>query len=164
MSIFDIIVILIVVVSFAQGMRRGLIFSLSGLVGIGVGIWCAAKFSSIVEEYVRPHIENNYVGRVSFAIVVIAVVIGVHFLATFVNGLVKHTILSVPNRICGGIFSAAKSLFIISCVLYIFTYFNFDVRKVLDDDKKESVTYLPLVDLAPSVYPYLNSQIHRYID
>jgi uncharacterized membrane protein required for colicin V production len=153
-----------VVISFAQGMRRGLIFSLSGLVGIGAGIWCAARFSCFVEDFVRPYVENNYAGIVAFGLTVIAVVIGVHFLATFINGLVKHTILSVPNRLCGGVFYVAKSLFIISCVLYIFTYFNFDVRKALDDGKKESVTYLPLLDLAPSVYPYLNSQIRKYID
>ena len=163
MSIFDIIILIIVLASFVRGMQRGLIFSLSGLVGIGAGIWCAAQFSHLLDDFVGKYVESNYVGIVAFALMVIGVVIGVHFLAVLINGVIKQTILSVPNRICGGIFAAIKSLFIISCVLYIFTYFNFDVRKVINDDK-ESVCYLPLSDLAPSIYPYLDEQLHKYID
>lgn len=157
MNAFDIIVLVLVIASFAMGMMKGLVKELAGLLGIVAGAYCAKHFSNIVAGWLSSYIEDANVTRVvAFAITLVAVIIGVHFLAILINRLVGITALGTVNRLCGGAFSAIKTLFILSCLLYVFNRFGIIDALFGQDMIDNSRSYDFVSGFAKFVFPYID--------
>ena len=162
MSIFDIIIILVAVASFLTGMRKGLIRELAVFLGYIVGIYFAAKFSGVTENALAERFSFAGIGAISFVITLAIVVVAVHFVANIVNKAVGMTILSLPNRLLGGIFSTLKNLFFISCLVCVANYFVDDVlEKISPEEKEKSVTYEPITEISAYLFPYLDFGINK---
>ena len=157
MCTFDILVAILIVASFVIGMFKGLVKELAGLLGLLVGIFGAVKLSGLTEQLLREHFDINCAGVVSFALTLVILVIAIHFLAAVVDKAINVTVLSLPNKILGGVICAVKNLFIASCCICIANYFLGDVIDLLGENEKEqSITYGFMTELAQMVYPYLD--------
>jgi len=163
MSTFDIIIIIIAVASFVIGMFKGLVKELSGFLGYVIGIYGAVKFSSYTESVITQHYPDlQGVGVVSFCITLAVIVVGVHFLSSIINKAVGMTILSLPNKLLGGVFAVAKNLFFVSCFISIANYFVGDVITLLgEEESSQSIFYSYIKDLAQYFYPYLDFGIQQ---
>lgn len=162
MSVFDIIIIVIAVASFITGMRKGLIRELSGFLGYIIGIYFATKFCGIVEESLSEKFNFAGIGAFSFVITMAIVVVSVHFVANIINKAVGMTILSLPNRLLGGVFSAMKNIFFISCLICVANYFVDDVLEKIDPEEREkSITYQAITEISTYMFPYLDFGISK---
>lgn len=162
MSIFDITIIVIAAASLITGMRRGLIRELAGFMGYVVGIYCAAKFSGIAENVLSTRFSFSGIGVISFIITMAIVVVAVHFIANIINRAVGMTILSLPNRLLGGLFCALKNIFIISCLICIANYFVDDILSAISPEEKEkSIFYGIITEIATYLFPYIDFGINK---
>lgn len=163
MSTFDIIIIIIAIASFIIGMFKGLIKELSGFLGYVIGVYGAVKFSSYTESVITEHFPDlQGVGVISFCITLALIVVGVHFLSAVINRAVGMTLLSLPNKLLGGLFAVAKNLFFVSCFISIVNYFVGDVINLFgEDESSRSIFYSYIKDLAQYFYPYLDFGIQQ---
>ena len=148
MTAFDVAILILLVISFIYGMRRGLIMELSTLLGVLVGIWGATHFSYIVQDYISSRFDFQYSGIIAFALTVIIIAIIVHFLATWISKMLKATFLSSVNGLLGGLFSSLKALFLVSCLLYVCTKYAGDEVFLSYANQEKSYSYKPVVSMA----------------
>lgn len=159
MSVFDIVVGGIAILAFLGGLRKGLISELASLVSIILGVYGATHFGHIVEGWFVSIIPTEHIGLVSFVVTIILVVVIVHIVGRIINRVVNMTILSVPNRICGGVFSVIKVLFFIGCIITMVDYLGIGTQIFTSEQRAESYIY-PIIDQVRSlVYPYFEDII-----
>ncbi|MCQ2227063.1 MAG: CvpA family protein [Bacteroidales bacterium] len=162
MSTFDTIILILAVASFLIGMRKGLIRELSGLLCFAVGVYGAVHFSGYTEQFILERFDISGAGIISFCLTLAIIIVAVHFIASVIDKAIGMTILSVPNRLAGGIFCVIKNLFIASCIICAINYIIGDVIDFLGEDEHEkSVTYDYLKMLAKYIYPYLNMGVEH---
>jgi membrane protein required for colicin V production len=157
MSYLDIIIIILLVISAISGFRKGLIHQLASLLALIFGIYLAIKFSHFAASFIQLHFTSsaNTAKIIAFVVVFIVVVILVHLLGKFLEKTFEEIELGSINKIAGCLFSVAKSVFIISCLMLVLklSIVNFNWPKQADIDK--SFSYKPIESAAPAVFPYL---------
>lgn len=164
MNTFDLLMVVIATISFLYGLYKGFVMELSSLVGIFFGAWGASHWSHVAEGWLRQFSDFEYISIVAFVVTLIALVVLVHFVAVIVNRLVNITILSLPNRLLGGVLGGLKSLFVVSCLLFAVKCLCAGSLPLLDDAKEDSRTYAYVEALAPSVIPYFDLNIGSWAD
>ncbi len=156
MNNFDIIVGIILAFALFKGFRNGLVTELASIAALILGLLGAIFFSDITAQYLSQHINSSHLGLISFLVTFILIVIAVHFIAKMVNKLLNAIALGFVNRLLGALFSVLKYAFVISVLLAVLNGFDKDNNIISGKQKKESVLYGPVSDLAPQIFPYLH--------
>ena len=73
-----------------------------------------------------------------------------------VNKLLEAVALGFINRFLGALFSVLKYAFVISVLLAILNGIDKNSNIISEKQKKDSVLYGPVSNLAPQVFPYLH--------
>jgi uncharacterized membrane protein required for colicin V production len=119
--LIGIIICIIVVFFFIDGLRRGLVRQLFEIVGLVAAFICA--------YYVGHSIAGRYDGTVKFShsflsvaasvVVFLVIVVAFHFIGLLLGKIVSVTILGPVDKIGGGLFGALKGVLFVSllCVL-----------------------------------------------
>ena len=119
--VIDIIIILILVVFFISGMKRGLIRQVLDIVGIIVAFIGAFFLAHYVAEYLEYSIELTY--NISLVVAAVAVFIGIlllfHALGLIFKKVAEITLFGSADRVGGGLFGAFKGVLLISLLLVI---------------------------------------------
>lgn len=159
MGVFDIIVSGIAILAFLNGLRKGLISELASLASIILGIYGAIHFGHFVEEWLITYIPTQHIGLISFIVTLILVIVLVHIIGRIINNVIGMTILSLPNRLGGGLFSVVKALFFIGCIISMADYIGLGTEIFTQQQRAESYIY-PIIDQVRSmVYPYFETVI-----
>ncbi|MBP5365286.1 MAG: CvpA family protein [Bacteroidales bacterium] len=162
MNTVDIVILAIAAVAFVMGMSKGLVRELAGLIGIILGAFCAKHFSGVVAGWLLSYMENETMAKVvAFAGVLVIVVIAVHFLANLVSRLISLAALGIVNRLCGGVFSVLKIMFVLSCLLYVINRFGLLSVFVGEDQLAESKTYGLVSNFAKFAFPYIETGMEQ---
>ena len=125
-----------------KGFRKGLIFELSSLIGLVVGIYCSIKFSKYVSTLIG--IEGEYSILVAFFITFIAVYLLSLFLGKCVEGLMKMMKMGIMNNILGSVFGLLKCVCMLSVVMYYVVLIDFDKVIITDKTREQSLFYQPI--------------------
>ena len=120
-----------------KGFRKGLIFELSSLIGLVVGIYCSIKFSKYVSTLIG--IEGEYSILVAFFITFIAVYLLSLFLGKCIEGLMK-----MMKNILGSVFGLLKCVCMLSVVMYYVVLIDFDKIIITDKTREQSLFYQPI--------------------
>ncbi len=159
MNYIDIVLGILLALTAIAGFRKGLIVELASLAALVLGIWGAIEFSYITSNFL---IENfdwkwEHLNTVSFILTFIIIIIIVHFVAKVVTKLVETIMLGFVNKLAGLVFGLLKGALILSIVLLFFDSINDSIGLISEKTKKESRMYEPLKNLAPSIFPFVNS-------
>lgn len=125
-----------------KGFRKGLIFELSSLIGLVVGIYCSIKFSKYVSTLIG--IEGEYSILVAFFITFIAVYLLSLFLGKCIEGLMKMMKMGIMNNILGSVFGLLKCVCMLSVVMYYVVLIDFDKIIITDKTREQSLFYQPI--------------------
>lgn len=125
-----------------KGFRKGLVFELSSLVGLVVGIYCSIKFSKYVSTLIG--IEGEYSILVAFFITFIAVYLLSLFLGKCIEGLMKMMKMGIMNNILGSVFGLLKCVCMLSVVMYYVVLIDFDKIIITDKTREQSLFYQPI--------------------
>lgn len=125
-----------------KGFRKGLIFELSSLIGLVVGIYCSIKFSKYVSTLIG--IEGEYSILVAFFVTFIAVYLLSLFLGKCIEGLMKMMKMGIMNNILGSVFGLLKCVCMLSVVMYYVVLIDFDKVIITDKTREQSLFYQPI--------------------
>ncbi len=159
MVLFDIVVGFILLFALIKGSINGFIKELASFVALVAGLLVAIFISNPLSEWLDSIWHFKYWGIVSFLMVFIGIVIGVHLLAKSLDKMVEGNPLSVFNRIAGGLFAGLKYLFLVSIFISIMGFFDKESLLIEPQEREKSYLYEYVSPVAPSIFSFLNFDI-----
>lgn len=157
MSVFDIVVISLLLISAILGFKNGFVKQLFGLLAVFLGVYCAFKFSGLISSLIQKLITVDplTLSVVAFILIMILVWIGVVFLGKLLNSMVKLAALAFINRLLGLLFATIQTLFIISAMVYAFSYLEVSKEQAVNNELSKSKLYQPMLRTAKAAFPYI---------
>lgn len=163
MNIVDIVIGIILILSFLSGMKKGLFVTLASLIGLLAGVYCAIYFSGFASAYISRWFDwsTETTNIVAFIITFLTVVFAVSWAGKFLTKLTDLAFLGVFNKILGGVFQLLTSAFILS-VIFMFLNSSEKTSDLISEEKKDnSRLYQPVAAIAPLVLPYILKEIEE---
>ena len=152
---FDLAVIIPLLFGMYKGFTRGLILSIATLVGLILGVWSGVKFSHITSELLFDKFQID-IPLLAFAVTFLGVLILMYFLGKLLSKFIDILALGLFNKIGGAIFSAFKTILILTVVLLFFENVNNTFKLVDTATLNGSLFYPFLKGISKYVFPYLN--------
>lgn len=161
MNILDIIILICLVPSIIQGLRKGFISQAISIVSIVAGVWASANFANLVSDWLAQYLEapEQVLRIVSFAIIMIVVFIILGLIGKLLHGIIQLVMLGWVNRLLGAAFAFAKAILILGVLILIFNSINANFNLVDAKVLEESVLYPIIKDISDIVFPYLKSTL-----
>lgn len=141
MNFLDILIAIPLCYFIYKGWRRGLIFEVTSLAGIIVGVWACVHFSTWVAEALD--IQGDSGVLIAFFITFAAVVVLSYFLGKAIEGIFKMVKLNFVNKILGALLGMAKCLCVISIILNFILLVDTHQSILTPKVKEESVLFKP---------------------
>ena len=103
--LLDIALVLIVLVAFFLGYRKGIIFMIFFLLGITLGLFASLELSYITTQYLESYLSlsDEWMPILSFVCSFLIVFLLAIFLARLLENLMKIVFLGFFNRLAGGL-------------------------------------------------------------
>lgn len=155
MNYLDIILTTPLLWGLYKGIIKGFVKELAALIAIIAGIYGAIGFTDNVHPYLKEQfaIESYFLPIISFAITFIIIVITVKLVGFIIDKIVNAVDLGIISRLLGGVFGVLKTAFIISALLLIINTFDYYLKLIPKEQKKQSVLYKPISNIIPSIMP-----------
>jgi membrane protein required for colicin V production len=154
----DFLILLLVVAGMVRGFSKGLIFELSGLIGLIIAVYVSRYHSSPFAEFIHSffNVGMDYCPALGMIMAFIVSLILVKVLAMCAQRLIKAISLGWLNSLLGALISAVKYTLVISVVFNVLGPIN-EKLKLMDNKHSEgSVLCGPVTKFAPAVLPMLN--------
>ncbi|NCI47800.1 CvpA family protein [Sediminibacterium soli] len=118
--LIDIVLVILLVFAILKGMHKGFVVALFSFLAIVIGLAAAMKLSAWVAGLLREkaHLDNTWLPFLSFAIVMIGVVLLVRIGARLISGALNLVMLGWLNKLAGMVLYAALFLTVFSVVLF----------------------------------------------
>ncbi|GEC71613.1 membrane protein required for colicin V production [Flavobacterium flevense] len=155
MSFLDIILGALLVFALYKGTVNGLFIELASFLSLIVGVYLAVKFSVVTKDVLAGfvHWNPNTVQVIAFLLTFILVVIGIHFLAKILTGIVDFAFLGWANKLGGGLFRVLKTVLLIGIVFSLFEKINYNHFFAKQETLDKSIFYNPIQKTATFMYP-----------
>ncbi|MCD6419220.1 MAG: CvpA family protein [Synergistetes bacterium] len=116
---FDIVMLVIMILSTISGERRGFIRGFFGILGVSIGIWLALRYDANMSIYIQGifSLSPKVSGIVAFTLVFIVVVVLFNLAGLGVRKLVETLYLDWFDALSGAIFGFVLSVVWISLIL-----------------------------------------------
>lgn len=157
MSWFDLVVVILILVTLVKGFFSGLVMQIASLAGIVLGAIFAGQLSAFIAprliEYVggSPHI----IGPLSYIIAFILIIVALFFAGKLIESFVDALKMTFLNRLAGAVFCCVKWVVLFSILLNLLV--EFDQNKVIikEDVRENSQIYPYIAEISRTVIPYL---------
>lgn len=163
MSNIDISILIIIGAGFVFGLFKGLVRELASLAAIVLGIYGAKLFSSMLVPLVVDMlgVSEKVAQPLSYVVLFIAIAVALLILARTVDKVFDAVSLGGLNKFLGGVFGALKYALIISVLINVFEPLNQKFRFMSEEKQQNSVTYRPLLNLAPDLWDEATQYRHE---
>ena len=152
---FDLAVLIPLLFGMYKGFTKGLILSIATLVGLILGVWSGVKFSHITSELLFDKFQID-IPLLAFAVTFLGVLILMYFVGKLLSKFIDILALGLFNKIGGALFSAFKTILILTVVLLFFENVNNTFKLVDTATLNGSLFYPFLKGISKYVFPYLN--------
>ena len=117
----DIIILILAVLAFVRGWKKGMLWAVCSLVAVILGIIIAMKLSSELANYLFTQnlITNQYTLLISFVLLFIATIFVFRLGVKFVEKILDTLFLGWVNNLTGGILYAFFAVFIVSTFIWL---------------------------------------------
>ena len=118
--IIDVIFIFLMILATIKGFRNGFVVAIFSFLGIIIGLAAAMKLSILVAGWLKDttHISAAWLPFLSFALVMIGVIILVRLGALFIQSAMEMVLLGWLNKLSGILLYAAIFTTLLSVVLF----------------------------------------------
>ncbi|WP_306640788.1 CvpA family protein [Sanyastnella coralliicola] len=167
MNYVDIVIGIILLSAAWTGYKKGFIIEVLSLAGLVLAIYGVMHLSDELAFILEDTTELNeqYIPIIAIAAVFIVIVVLVNMVAKSISKLLDMVALGFLNKIAGAIFGLAKAALILSVFLMLARPFTDRLSIIPKDIKDESMLYEPLVQLAPSVLPFVkDSEVWKFLE
>lgn len=147
--IIDLILAVILVIAIFKGYSKGLIIAVFSMIAFIVGLAAAIKLSTIVAVYIgdQVNVSQRWLPVISFALVLITVILLVKLGAKIIEKTVQMAMLGWLNRLGGILFFAFLYILIYSIVLF----YADQLRLIKPETMSASVSYSYISPVGPKV-------------
>lgn len=152
---FDLVVLIPLLFGMYKGFTKGLILSIATLVGLILGVWSGVKFSHITSELLFDKFQID-IPLLAFAVTFLGVLILMYFVGKLLSKFIDILALGLFNKIGGALFSAFKTILILTVVLLFFENVNNNFKFVDTATLDGSIFYPFLKGISKYVFPYFN--------
>jgi len=155
MSFLDIILGALLAFALYKGTVNGLFVELASFLSLIFGVYLAVKFSVITKNILAGfvHWNPNTIQIIAFLLTFILVVIGIHFLAKILTGIVDFAFLGWMNKLGGGLFRVLKTVLLVGIVFSVFEKINYNHFFAKKETLEKSIFYYPIQKTAAFMYP-----------
>lgn len=163
MSTADIALIVFILIGVISGYREGFLMELFSLAALVLGILGAFKLMGYAIVWLNDEFDINetIVPYVAFAVVFIAILIGVRLVGTLIKVSIDKTFLGRIDQAAGAGLGAVKAIFLLSVGLWIMDAMDFDLPEKWTADS----LLLPRIEsFAPQVTMWLAQFIPFFED
>lgn len=120
MSYLDIATLVIILWGFWTGVQKGLIRSLTSLIGWLLALVLGSRFATLLAPELSMLSDDPVVQKIAaFAIIVLAVLTITALIGQLLRSLLKAMALGIPERLAGGAFGAAKGTLVIMLAIQL---------------------------------------------
>ena len=163
METLDIIILICFIPAIIRGLQKGFIEQVVALVSLILGAWLAFHFSSLVSSWLHPYLDvsESVLNVISFALIVIVVVLLLFLLGKMLTGVVKLVLLGWLDRLLGLVFAILKAGLIIGLAIILFDTLNLKFEFVKAEVLDASVLYNPIKDMSYAIFPYLKELLFK---
>ena len=120
MNYIDLVIVVIVLWGFWTGMQRGLIRSVTSLLGWVVALILGSRFAPVVAPSLSMLSHDPVVRKIAaFVLIALAVLVVSSLIGSVLRSVLKAMYLGLPERLAGGVFGTAKGLLIVMVVIQI---------------------------------------------
>ncbi len=158
MNVIDIVLIVIALLAFISGWRKGLISAIGGILALVGGLLLARTYAINLAFYVDKwfaELDDKVIYIIAFALVFVAAYLLVSLLAWLVERIMKTLFLGWANRLAGGVLSVVIAAFIVSIVLNIYELADPEHRLIPEKQIESSTLYCPVLNVLPLVIPQI---------
>lgn len=150
MTLFDGIILIIILYFGWKGYQNGLVREVFRIAGVVFAGFVAFQYADNIGFLLKPYMQINpeFLPYAGFALVFLFAFIAVQVGVFFLDTLIQFLLLSIPNRLFGGFFGILKSSLLISIFFIFISGFGYPSLKL----KQESLLYKPLLSVAPASY------------
>ncbi|MBA3901600.1 MAG: CvpA family protein [Bacteroidetes bacterium] len=158
---FDIIILAPLLWGLYSGYRKGFIIEAASLVSLVIATWGGVKFSGYASELLTEEygFETQFLPVISFLLVFLAILVGIHLLAKLIQGLLKLAMLGTVNRVFGALFSCLKYAVIVSVFIFMATSIIDEGDIITPIEKEETYLYQHVSKLSYTLVPALKEQV-----
>jgi membrane protein required for colicin V production len=137
--IIDIIVVIVLVMAIIKGIRRGLIIALFSVIAFIIGIAAAMKLSVVVADYLKDsvNVSAQWMPVLSFAIVLIAVILLVRWVANMLERVVEVALMGWVNKLGGVVLYGVVYLLCLSVIFF----FASQLKLINEETIRKSITW-----------------------
>ncbi|MEM6359566.1 MAG: CvpA family protein [Bacteroidota bacterium] len=150
MSVFDVVIIGLLVFGAFKGYRKGFLLEavaiLSFVLAIIGGFRLLHWGMSVLDE--RFDINGELLPYLSFILIFIVIVVGVNYIGRFLKKIIDMTLLGSVDNLAGAFLAVLKWAFGISIILWLSNSFGIDIQGNWTSD---SILYPYLLSLAPRI-------------
>lgn len=166
MSFIDIVFAVLLCYALYKGIKNGLFVELASLIALVAGIFVAIKFSYLVKSILEPKVtwEPKYIEIIAFALTFIFVVVLIHLSAKLLTKIADFAYLGWINKLAGAIFSALKTILLLSIVILLFEKVNINNTLVKQETLDKSIFYNPTKEISAFLYPKIEEWYEKQVN
>jgi len=151
--VIDIITVILLAMALWKGYSRGFIVAIFSFLAILIGLAAAIKLSVVVAAWLKSsiNISTNWLPFISFAVVMIIVIILVRWVASILQKSIALAMLGWLNRLAGIAFYIALYMIVYSIILFYGTKMGL----IKDLSIRTSVTYAIIEPWGPKAIDFI---------
>ncbi|MHC4954332.1 MAG: CvpA family protein [Planctomycetota bacterium] len=124
MAMVDLLVLAAGVVGVTLGALRGFVPQVTGVFGLGGGLFLAARYHEVVRvRVIDPNSTWAYNGELAFISIIVVTIVGVAFVGWLLRRFIESTGLGTYDRVMGGALGGVKAGATAAAVLLGIVYF-----------------------------------------
>jgi membrane protein required for colicin V production len=159
MNWLDIVILVVIAISFFAGLKSGIIKTAISLAGMAVGVILAGRYYTQLAPYLSFIPEASVANVVAFIIILLVTMIFAAIIAALLTSFAKAILLGWLNALLGGVFGIFMGMILTASILAIWVKFR-GPSSVIEESQLASVIigYVPFVlDLLPPEFGSIRS-------
>jgi membrane protein required for colicin V production len=160
--VIDIIFCILLLVAVVKGWRRGLVIAVFSVIALVVGLAAAMKLSTVVATWLKDStsISVQWLPFLSFAIVLIGVILLVRWGANLIEASLEVTLMGWVNRLGGMVLY----ILVYTLAFSVLLFYAAQLKLLNEDTIAQSVTYSKIQPLGPMVINTLGKLVPWFKD
>lgn len=151
MGLIDVVIIAVIAIGVLDGFSRGFINQLASIVGLIVGFFIAKALYLVLADKLSVYLLSGTSLIVIRALAFMAIWILIPALFALLGSLLTHTIkllaLGGVNRFLGLVFGGLKWILMISIIINVMDFIDFNIHFIRHTKKEESILYYPIKNI-----------------
>lgn len=141
-----------------KGFTRGLIMEVTRLLALVAGVYLAARFASLLAEYLYKNtsLTNEFLPIIAFALILVGVMLLVYFFGKMLEGMTKMAAMNWADKAAGAFFGIARGVLMLSLLIMLLNRFSLLDGAKESEAVKKSFLFAPIQAFAPFLLPILD--------